>query len=197
MILKISDIATVQSGLVLSRKEAKKDSVNIFTYKRLTLRALGEDGFLSEAEFESYKAKEYLDTSSLTVSNDVVIRLFSPMCPVLIGEQSEGLVVPSQLAILKVKDPSAVLPAYLRWYLSQKDIQERVLFEEGGTAQKTIKVSTIMDLLVNVPDMEKQRKAVQIDELGRTRERLYKELIQQERVYTENVIANIIGGSMR
>ena len=171
--------------------------MNIFTYKRLTLRALGEDGFLSEAEFESYKAKEYLDTSSLTVSNDVVIRLFSPMCPVLIGEQSEGLVVPSQLAILKVKDPSAVLPAYLRWYLSQKDIQERVLFEEGGTAQKTIKVSTIMDLLVNVPDMEKQRKAVQIDELGRTRERLYKELIQQERVYTENVIANIIGGSMR
>lgn len=197
MILKISDIATVQSGLVLSRKEAKKDSIETFEYKRLTLRSLGEDGFLSEAELELYNAKEQLDGSSLTVSDDVIIRLFSPLCPILINESSEGLVIPSQLAVLKVKDTLTVLPAYLRWYLSQKEIQERVLFEEGGTAQRTIKVSTIMDLLINIPDIEKQRKAVQIDELSRTRERLYRELIQQERIYTENAIANIIGGSTR
>ena len=197
MNLKISEIANIQTGVVLSRKEAKKIQEIVQKYQRLTLKALGDDGFINKNELENYNAKEKLDKSQTTQDGDVVLRLFSPLCPVLIGKETEGFVIPSQLAVLKVTNPEVILPSYLRWYLSQREMQERVLFEEGGTAQKTIKVGTIMDLVITVPDIEIQKNIVKIDILSRKREQLYKDLIVQERLYTESVIGNIIGGTRR
>lgn len=197
MNLKISEIANIQTGVVLSRKEAKKNQEIVQKYQRLTLKALGDDGFINKNELGNYNAKEKLDKSQMTQDGDVVLRLFSPLCPVLIGKETEGFVIPSQLAVLKVTNPEVILPSYLRWYLSQREMQERVLFEEGGTAQKTIKVGTIMDLVITVPDIETQKNIVKIDILSRKREQLYKELIVQERLYTESIIGNIIGGTRR
>ena len=197
MNLKISEIANIQTGVVLSRKEAKKNQEIVQKYQRLTLKALGDDGFINKNELENYNAKEKLDKSQMTQEGDVVLRLFSPLCPVLIGKETEGFVIPSQLAVLKVTNPKVILPSYLRWYLSQREMQERVLFEEGGTAQKTIKVGTIMDLVITVPDIETQKNIVKIDILSRKREQLYKKLIMQERLYTESIIGNIIGGTRR
>ena len=197
MNLKISEIANIQTGVVLSRKEAKKNQEIVQKYQRLTLKALGDDGFINKNELENYNAKEKLDKSQTTQDGDVVLRLFSPLCPVLFGKETEGFVIPSQLAVLKVTNPEVILPSYLRWYLSQREMQERVLFEEGGTAQKTIKVGTIMDLVITVPDIEIQKNIVKIDILSRKREQLYKDLIVQERLYTESVIGNIIGGTRR
>lgn len=197
MNFKISEIANIQTGVVLSRKEAKKNQEIVQKYQRLTLKALGDDGFINKNELENYNAKEKLDKSQTTQDGDVVLRLFSPLCPVLIGKETEGFVIPSQLAVLKVTSPEVILPSYLRWYLSQREMQERVLFEEGGTAQKTIKVGTIMDLIITVPDIETQKNIVKIDILSRKREQLYKELIMQERLYTESIIGNIIGGTRK
>ena len=197
MVAKISDIADAQGGLVLSRKEARTPSEDVYKYKRLTLRSLGEDGFIKNENLEDFFSDEALNRALFTATGDVVIRLFSPMCPTLVDDGGEGLLVPSQLAVLKVKDSSRVLPEYLRLYLSQREIQEQVLKIESGTAQRTVKIGTIMDLTIVVPDIKTQLQAVQIDELSRNREHMYRELIAQERLLTESIIEDIIGGSMR
>ena len=196
MYSKISEIAVAQGGLVLSRKEARNPRADIYGYKRLTLRALGENGYIRSGELEDFYANEPLDNALFTCPGDVVIRLFSPMCPVLIDDGEEGLLVPSQLAVLKVKDNTIILPEYLRLYLAQKDIQERVQKIESGTAQRTVKLGTIMDLPIVVPDIETQKKAVKIDILSRNRERIYLDLIEQERLLSESIIEKIIGGTM-
>lgn len=126
-----------------------------------------------------------------------MIRLFSPLCPTVIDESRKELLVPSQLAILKVKDRSIISPEFLRLSLSQKEVQEHVRRIERGTAQRTVKLGTIMDLLIEVPDMETQRRAIEVDELSRKRERMYLDLIDQERQLTETTIKKIIGGSLR
>ena len=169
---KISEIAVAQGGLVLSRKEARNPRADIYGYKRLTLRALGENGYIRSGELEDFYANEPLDNALFTCPGDVVIRLFSPMCPVLIDDGEEGLLVPSQLAVLKVKDNTIILPEYLRLYLAQKDIP------------------------IVVPDIETQKKAVKIDILSRNRERIYLDLIEQERLLSESIIEKIIGGTM-
>ena len=79
---KISEIAVAQGGLVLSRKEARTPRGAIYGYKRLTLRALGEYGYISCGELEDFFANAPLDNALFTCPGDVVIRLFSPMCPV-------------------------------------------------------------------------------------------------------------------
>ena len=81
--------------------------------------------------------------------------------------------------------------------LSQKEVQEHVRRIERGTAQRTVKLGTIMDLLIEVPDMETQRRAIEVDKLSRKRERMYSDLIDQERQLTEITIKKIIGGSLR
>ena len=53
-----------------------------------------------------------------------------------------------------------------------------------------------MDLPIVVPDIETQKKAVKIDILSRNRERIYLDLIEQERLLSESIIEKIIGGTM-
>ncbi|MBP3617356.1 MAG: hypothetical protein J6J38_04890 [Lachnospiraceae bacterium] len=196
MILQISEIVDAQGGLVLSRKEAKDPEADVYRYKRLTLRSLTEGGYISDDDLEDFYTNESLNNAWFTSHGDVVIRLFSPLCPTVIEESRMKLLVPSQLAILKVRDRSIISPEFLRLSLSQKGIQEHVSRIERGTAQRTVKLGTIMELLIEVPDMETQRHAVEVDKLSRQRERMYMDLINQERQLTEIAIRKIIGGTL-
>lgn len=196
MRLRVSDVAQAQGGLVLGRKEAPAHTVNPFSYKRLNLRALEKNGFINFAELEMFYAREPLENALFTQRKDIVIRLFSPLHPVLIDDQSQGLLVPSQLAVLKVTNVQAIMPEYLRLCLAQDELQEHIQKLESGTAQRTVKLSTVMEAEIEVPDMEIQRKVVNLDFTARTREHMYLSLIEQERLLTESIIRKILGGQL-
>ena len=197
MILQIAEIVDAQGGLVLSRKEARDPEADIYRYRRLTLRSLSENGYINDSDLEEFYTNEPLSSAWFADPGDVVLRLFSPLCPTVIDESQKKLLVPSQLAILKVKDHSIISPGFLRLALSQNEVQEHIRRIERGTAQRTVKLGTIMDLQIEVPDMETQRQAVEVDMLSRKRERLYMALVDQERQLTEIAIKKIIGGSLR
>lgn len=197
MIAKISELADVQGGMVLSRKEAKTPDNAACRYQRLTLRSFDENGHIDKNELEIFHACESLENALFTQEGDVVIRLFSPMYPVHIETGYENILVPSQFAVLRVKDPAEIMPEYLRLCLAQKSVQERILSLESGTAQKTVRIKTVVDLEIPVKPMQVQWEAVQIDRLSRKRESMYRELIENERILTEHLIEKIIGGTNR
>lgn len=194
MRVRVSDVASAQSGLVLSRKETSTQAGTPIKYRRLNLRALEENGFINVSELEMFYSREPLETSLLTKPKDIVLRLFTPMHPVLIDSQNEGLLVPSQLAIFRVIDESILMPAFLRLCLAQNDLQERVKKLEYGTAQRTVKLRTVLDETIDIPDMKTQEKVVNLDLTNRNRERKYRELVRQERLLTERIIAKLLGG---
>ena len=133
MMMQISELVKAQGGLVLSRKETKASGNGGCPYKRLTLRALTEDGEIDSSALEDFCTSETLSHAWFASPGDVVIRLFSPLCPVVIEEGQEKLLVPSQLAILKVKDYTILLPEFLKISLSQKEIQEKIRrFDSNG-----------------------------------------------------------------
>ena len=197
MTAKISDVADMQGGIVLSRKEAKSPDESLASYKRLTLRAFDGIGNIHLSELELFYACEDLGGALFTSKGDVVVRLVSPMYPVYIDDNYENILVPSQFAVLRVKDQSVMMPEYLRLWLAQNSVQELVLSLESGTAQKTVKIKTILNLEMTIPSLEVQEKAVKIDMLSRRRECLYRKLIEEERTLTENLLKNIIGGINR
>lgn len=194
MIQKLYELAEIHSGVVLSRKEAPPENPNSVHYVRLTLRSLSDAGVLQRSEMEPYYSREILESSLLTSLDDIVVRLCTPINPVLIGEGQVGFLIPSQIAALRVKDPTALLPGYLTWFLSQKTVLEALQAAEHGTAQRTIKVKSFLDLEIDVPSIHIQKKVSEIDQLSRKRERLYQELIVQERLHTEQIIDNIMEG---
>ena len=190
---KISEIADIQSGLVLSRKAAK-ENMNVYPYQRLTLRSVTEDCLLDISSFETYKACEPIDEQFFTKENDIIVRLFAPVCATLITKDYEGLVVPSQLAIIRLKDSCPYLPGYLSVYLTNQRILENLVEGAGMAAQKIIKVGNIAELEIPCLPMEKQEMISDIANEQLNIIALYKKIIEQESLRTKSVIKDIFGG---
>lgn len=190
---KISDIADIQSGLVLSRK-ASKENTGLYSYQRLTLRSITDDSLLNMSSLESYEANEPIDKSFLTQENDIIIRLFAPVCATLIKKEQVGFVVPSQLAIIRIRENGVILPEYLSVYLSNERGLENLIEGAGLSAQKIIKISSLIDLEVPCLPMEKQKIISTIANEQLNILILYKKIIEQETLRTKAIIKDIIGG---
>ena len=190
---KISEIADIQSGLVLSRKAAK-ENMHVYPYPRLTLRSVTEDCLLDISSFEIYEACEPIDEQFLTKENDIIVRLFAPVCATLITKDKERLVVPSQLAIIRLKDGCPYLPGYLSVYLTNERILENLIEGAGMAAQKIIKVGNIAELEIPCLPIERQKMIADIANEQLNIIALYKKIIEQETWRTKSVIKDLIGG---
>lgn len=190
---KVSEIADIQSGLVLSRKAAD-EKTSVYPYKRLTLRSVTEECLLDNSSFEEYAASEPIDGQFLTKENDIIVRLFAPVCATLITKDYEGLVVPSQLAIIRLKEKSLYLPGYLSVYLNNQRILENLIEGAGMSAQKIIKVGNVAELEIPCLPIEKQKMISDIANEQLNIVTLYKKIIEQETLRTKSVIKDIIGG---
>ena len=124
---------------------------------------------------------------------DIIVKLFTPIFPTLVKKDAEGLVIPSQLVVIRVFD-ERVLPEYLRYYLSAPEVSELMLSIEGWRSQRTIKVGTFADLEIPIPSIEKQRLIAEMTETDLFRKRLYKELIEEQSKLTALEIQKYIGG---
>ncbi len=193
--MKLSDFATLQSGLVLNRKEARSEEETAKYYKRINMRSLNEYGELDRNDLDIFPSVEILDSAVLTQPNDIIVKLFTPIYPTLISEEDKGFIIPSQLVVIRVFDDQ-VLPEYLRYYLSAPEVSELMLSIEGWRSQRTIKVSTFADLEIPIPSIEKQKLIAKISAINSQRERLYKELIEEEKKLTTLKLQKYIGGKV-
>lgn len=189
---QISALADVQCGLVLNRKEAKITETVYRQYKRLNLRSFQEDGHLNVNELDDFDSMELLDEPFLTRPNDIIIRLFAPLAPILIQENEAGFVIPSQLAVVRLKKDAPILPGYLRWYLSSQAVSDKLLLAEDSYVQRSIKIGALSVLPVPLLSLRKQELIIQICETGIRRENLYRELIKQEGIYMNGLLQKII-----
>lgn len=190
---KISDVADIQSGLVLSRKVSKTNT-GLHVYRRLTLRSITDESLLDMSSIEPYAAAETIDNAFLTRENDIIIRLFAPPRAVLIKKEQVGLVVPSQLAIVRVKEQSAILPGYLSAYLSNERCLENLMEGAGAAAQKIIKVGSVADMEIPCLPEEKQKIISYMADEQLNILALYKNIAKQEALRTKRIIKDIIGG---
>ena len=117
--MKLSEIATVRSGLVLSRKQANGPSP--YRYPLLTLKSIRPDSYIALDELDWYNAVEPLKPEYLTHVGDIIVRLSIPYTAVLIDENTEGMVIPSSFTIIRA-NRNHILPEYLFWLLNQSSL---------------------------------------------------------------------------
>jgi len=191
--VKLSDIASIHSGLVLSRKEAGLDAESIYKYKQLNLRSVLEDGQLNTDMLDDFFSDEEIKEVFITRKNDIVIRLFAPIHPILITDNYSGLVVPSQFVKLRIKTQD-ILPEFLYLHLSRNEIINDICAKEGGRAMRSIRISTLSDLLVPMPPLKKQNMLASFQKAHNKRKKLYFELLNQYDTHTNAVIKRLIEG---
>ena len=191
--VKLSEIAGIQSGLVLSRKEAKRDSASVVEYKNLNLRSLNDDSGINVQLLDRYLASEKLEGQFITRIDDIIVRLFPPFCPAHITETLAGLVVPSQFAIIRLQS-NMLLPAFLCCYLAHRNVLKSLAIRESGQASGGIKISALSELSIPLLPMERQRSISAYSEMNAKQKRLQFELIQQYDLKMDAVLNSAIGG---
>lgn len=115
--MKLRDLASVRSGLVLSRKQSKERTSD--RYPLLNLRCIRQEGSVDLGEADVYEAKEPLKDEYLTQSGDIIVRLTAPYTAVLIDETTTGMVISSNFVVIRTES-GLLLPEYLFWLLTPK-----------------------------------------------------------------------------
>ena len=58
--MKVGDVASLRTGLVLSRKQASVNDEKYINYKQLTLKSISSEGVIISENIENFKSKEQL-----------------------------------------------------------------------------------------------------------------------------------------
>ncbi len=186
--MRLGDAATVRSGLVLARKQARHPSE--YKYPLLNLRAIQDDGTIDTARLEVFDAVEPLNPEYLTHIGDLIIRLSTPYTAVLIDESTENIVIPSSFAIIRAKGQQ-LLPGYLFWLLNTKKVRQQIYENTTGNMLSGIKPSFFNDFRVDPLSLSDQQAIASLNELARREMRLMSELMAEKNKLYAQILDNL------
>lgn len=187
--MQLSEISDVRSGLVITRKQAKKQEDTRRTYSLLNLKAVTDNGGIDRAALLPFHATEQLADHYLTHPGDIIVRISEPYTAVCITDATAGLLVPSHFVIVRV-DAAKALPEYIAWYLNRDRIRKQFRLSCSGTLLQ-IKPSTVAGSEIKLPDLEKQRQIVRLNQLAQAELALLEKQLAQKRLYYKKLIEKI------
>ena len=178
--MKLSDFASVRSGLVLSRKQAKIST--LYRYPLLNLRSIREDGVINMNQLDVYDAVEALKPEYLSQTGDIIVRLTAPYTAILIDKTTAGWVVSSNFVIIRTKH-EYLLPEYLYWLLNTQWVKKE--FYENATSNMlgAIKAKFLSEFEFALPPLEEQHKIAQLHLLAKHESRLLRQLADEKEKY--------------
>ena len=189
--MKLNDIATIRTGLVLSRKKAALDDLEQYHYKQITLKSFSNSITLQSNYFDNFISIEKIDEKYLSQIGDIIVRLREPNTAVYIDEESAGLVVPSLFAIVRVNE-STVNNTFLAYYLNSMEVKKVLERELKGTTIPMIKTKDLGELILYLPPLNVQQSFVHFMKLSEEEIRLLEKLKEENTHYTQAVLNTII-----
>lgn len=194
--MKLKEIATIRTGLVLSRKKASPYDEQKRRYQQITLKSFSNTTTLQRQYFDEFLSTESIDDKYISRVGDVVVRLRKPNVAAYIDENSAGLVIPSLMCIVRVKE-SSVNSAYLAHYLNSSPVRKMLEREIKGTTIPMIKTKDLENLDVVLPSLEVQNKTVELMRLSAKEIELTEKLKQQKKQFSQAVLDKIVTNSMK
>ena len=185
--MKLGEIASVRSGLVLSRKLARENPAQ--RYRLLNLRSITPEGYIDVNETDVFDAKEPLPREYLSQVGDIVIRLSAPYTAVLIDEESEGMVVSSNFVIVRT-DPQVLLPDYLYWLLNTSEVKHRMFENSSSNMLGAVKPKFFADYEITPLPIPEQQKIAAINSLAKAESKLLRQLANAKEQYYESILHN-------
>lgn len=188
--MKLEELATVKTGLVTARKQAKNPSDMIAKYRQLNLKAIHSRGYIDEDFLEEFLANERLRAEYLTQPGDVVVRLTTPYTAVLIEDKFTGLVIPSHFVIIR-SNGKRILPEYLYWLLNTEKIKLELQQNISSSVIGTIKPTSYANLDIDVLTIEEQKKIAELNILAKKELSLLVQLMGHKEVYYKELINKV------
>ena len=179
--MKLGEIATVRSGLVLSRKQAREPSD--IRYPLLNLRSINPRGYIDAEQLDVFDAAEYLSPEYLSQVGDVIVRLTAPYTAILVDKVTAGMVISSNFVIIRA-DRRELLPEYLFWLINTPKIKRSIYESTSSNMLGAIKAKYFSDFEVPSLPIAKQQQIAAMNELALKETKLLRQLAdEKERCY--------------
>lgn len=182
--MKLGKIADLNIGLVLARKKVEEYKSNKIEYKSLSLKSIDSNGIILKENLEKFYSKERLNDEMLTKFGDVVIRVSEPYTAAYIDSDYEGIVIPVNYAVIRLKS-NKIKPEFLKFYINSKEGKKSILRVCEGTMLKTISIANLKDLSIKVCSIEKQNQFININKLAIRENELLNKLISEKSKYLD------------
>lgn len=186
--MKLQDLASVRSGLVLSRKQSKEPVG--YPYRSINLRAIQSDASINLSEVDVYQAKEPLKSEYLSQKGDIIVRLTTPYTAVLIDETTAGMVISSNFVVIRIES-QAILPEYLFWLLNTQSVKHDIYENATSNMLGAVNAKFLAEIEVAVLPIKDQYKIAQIYLSSRHEIRLLKELADEKEKYYAKFLEQI------
>ncbi|MBB6713401.1 restriction endonuclease subunit S [Clostridium gasigenes] len=187
--MKISEVAKINTGLVLARK---KSAINEgFIYKLLTLKSFNQYGYIEDEYLDKFVAEEKIKEQYLTKEGDVIVRLSFPNVAIHIDIEHENIVIPSLFVVIKATS-NKVLAEFVQIYINSDKCKKHLLSETFGSAVSIVKASTFKELHIPIYKNEEQTKIIDLNKLMIKEKKLLNKLVEEKEKYHKNIINNIL-----
>lgn len=97
----------------------------------------------------------------------------------------------SSLFVIQV-DESVAYPQYVAWYINQKKVQAYLKTNEMGTYVPNINKSTVEQMPIELPTMEKQMLIAKIAELNNKEQNIYQRITELKNIDTQQQLLKSI-----
>lgn len=188
---RLGEVATVRSGLVLSRKQAR--TAGGVRYRALTLRSIEPDGSVDMGALDDYFAVGALPPDHLSQAGDVIVRLTSPYTAVLVDGDTAGLVVSSNFVMVRIHS-FLLIPGYLFWLLNTPRARRAVSANAGSNILGAVNPRYFAGMELSLPSPERQRTIAGLNALARKETALLRRLAAEKKQYCDSVLDALQNG---
>ena len=185
----LNSIASVRTGLILSRKEAKT-AESCCEYRQLNLKAIDDNGRIDLGETVPFYTSEELSDNYLTRIGDIIVKTTEPYTAVYITEEYTDLVIPSHFVLIRDINEEVVLPQYISWYLNTDRIKKMFRMSSTGSL-KQIRPAMIGEVEIKPPTIERQKQVIELHEYSCKEIQLLEKLIELKKIYYKVKIDNV------
>ena len=178
--MKLGNSATVRSGLVLSRKQARE--LSDIRYPLLNLRSIHPGGYIEADQLDVFDAAEYLSPEYLSQVGDVIVRLTAPYTAILIDKATAGMVVSSNFVIIRANH-TELLPGYLFWLINTPAVKRSIYENTSSNMLGAINAKYFSNFEVPSLPVAEQQQIAAMNELALKETKLLRQLADEKERY--------------
>jgi len=189
--VKLKEIATIRTGLVLSRKKALLNAEFKKSYKQITLKSFSTTTSLISNYLDEFISNENIKDTYLSKAGDIVVRLREPNIAVYIDKSEEEMIIPSLMVIIRVTHKD-INNEYLAHYLNSTIVKKALQIQIKGTTIPMIKTKDLEDIEIILPTLKKQKILVNLFKTSQNELKLLTQLKEEKENFVHGVFNTII-----
>jgi hypothetical protein len=188
--VKLGQIAEVQLGITLRGTDAARHDPS-GTHHLIRIGDLTEDGGLQIATLNLIKLDDNAADRFGLRQGEVIMASRGVRVTAAVFDGSRPAVAGNQFCVLRLKS-SAILPAFLRWFLNLAATQEKLRACMTGSYVRSLPVGAVADLVVPFPGVDQQRAVVALDALRVREKRLLGQIATKRSQFVDYTILHVL-----